>query len=201
MNHKFKTLTSAFLSCALLASGLSCAGVNFSMRRDKVLDEVSKNKRTVKVYRDLDTIFIADILWYSSELKRSFVQTIKSEGRIDDFQANKMLGDIAEQEGRELEFIVGFYTPDKALNDLDKGNSMWRLTLKAADGSSVTPTVIEKLKYNNMQDAWMFSFLTPWKYCYRARFAKTDALKGLSAYTLRVTSVVGEGTFNWNLPK
>jgi hypothetical protein len=186
---------------ALLASPLSCGGkrssVDFSIRRDQILDEVTKNTRTVKVYRDLDTIFIADVLWYKPELRKTFVSHLKGDGRIDDEQAAKMTADISSKEGRELEFITGLYTGDKAWNDLDKVDSMWRMTLKGADGSVVAPTRIEKLRVDRMQDSWLFPFLTPWKVAYRVTFTQTGNLTSVDSYVLRLSSVVGEGTFIW----
>lgn len=193
-----------FLAIAALAA---CSGkttkIDFTMRRDAVLDEVQKNTRTVKVYRDLDTIFIADVLWYTPKLRRNFIANLKSEGRINDQQVAKMNAEVAEKEGSggSLEFITGFYTPDKTWNDLEKTNSMWSLTIKGSDGTAVSPVKVEKLKYDKMQDSWLFPFLTPWKNAYRVTFTGSGALMGMDSYTLRVSSTVGEGTFTWDAPK
>jgi hypothetical protein len=204
MGCKFK-YPALLCVCLALAVGSSCAGKNsniaFSLKRDRILDDVKRSTRNVKVYRELDTIFIADILWYSPQLKRNFIGSMKAEGRIDDVQAKQMLDDVTTQEGQEVEFIVGFYTPDKTQNDLDKANSMWRLTLKGADETAIVPVTIERLKYDSMKDAWMFPFLTPWKYAYRVKYALTDPLKTANSYTLRLSSVVGDGVFNWELKK
>ena len=191
-----------FCLCLFMAVS-SCANrdtkVQFSVWRDRIMDAVGQNVRTAKVYRDLDTILIADVLFYKPEIKRSFINAVKEEQRIDGEQANKMLAEIAEKEEKEVEFLAGVYTGDKRWNDLEKEGSMWHVTLKAADGSWIAPSSIVKLKLDKMQDAWLFPFLTEWKYIYRLTFPKTSAIAGLDSHTLRITSVVGEGTFTWNL--
>ncbi|MBI3581472.1 MAG: hypothetical protein HY098_05265 [Nitrospinae bacterium] len=196
---------SALLVAALLVAVAACAerrsNVEFSIRRDRVLDDVLKNTRTLKVYRDLDTIFIADVLWYKPELRRAFVASLKEEGRINDEQAATMTDEISKKEGRELEFIVGFYTPDKSWNDLDAVHSMWRLALKGGGGEPVAPERIEKLRVDKMQDAWLFPFITPWKSAYRVTFARKGSLPGADRYALRLSSVVGEGSLVWEPSK
>ncbi len=195
---------SALLVAALLVAVTACAGrsnVEFSIRRDRVLDDVLKNTRSLKVYRDLDTIFIADVLWYKPELRKAFVASLKREGRISDEQAANMTDEISKNEGRELEFIVGFYTPDKSWNDLDAVHSMWRLALTRGGGEPVAPERIEKLSVDKMQDAWLFPFLTPWKSAYRVTFANKGSLPSADRYALRLSSVVGEGSMVWETSK
>ncbi len=200
-----RSKTSALLVVALLVAVTACAGrrsnVEFSIRRDRVLDDVLKNTRTLKVYRDLDTIFIADVLWYKPELRRAFVAGLKEEGRISDEQAANMTDEISKKEGRELEFIVGFYTPDKSWNDLDAVHSMWRLALTRGGGEPMAPEKIEKLKMDKMQDAWLFPFITPWKSAYRVTFTKKGSFPGAHRYALRLSSVVGEGSLVWETSK
>ncbi len=201
--NKSRAVSISVAVCLCLLASSSCANKSskfkFTMQRDAVMDMVGQNVRTEKVYRDLDTILIADVLLYKPEIKRSGVKQAKDEGRIDAEQDKEMFADIADKESKEVEFLAGVYTGDKRWNDLDKNNSMWRVTLKTADGSWVTPSSITKLKLDKMQDAWLFPFLTEWKYAYRIVFPKTPAIAGVNSYTLRITSVVGEGTFNWDL--
>ncbi|MBI5179022.1 MAG: hypothetical protein HZA04_07150 [Nitrospinae bacterium] len=196
-----KISVSALLAVIAFASS-SCATpemkVKVSLQQDKIIGDVNRNLRSVKVYRNLlDTILLADVLWYKPEIKKAVVDFGKADGRIDAEQEKKMLADIAEKDDKELEFIAGIVTGDIRWNDFEKEDSMWRVTLKTADGQLVTPLAVEKLKLNKMQDAWLFPFLTEWKSVYRIRFAKTPSLTGMDAYTLRFTSMAGEGTFNW----
>ena len=192
-----------FLALALLLAGAAgCAGkrtnVDFSIAHDKIVDEVRQNVRTEKIYRDLDTILIADVFHYDQKIRRGFVQTVLEEGRIDADQAEKMLAESQANEQKEVEFLAGVYTGDKRWNELEKKNSMWKVALRTPDGRWIAPSSIEKLKLSKMQDAWLFPFLTEWKFIYRITFPKEE-LAGATGYTLRLTSVVGEAAFIWNL--
>ncbi len=195
-----KTFASIALALALIAAG--CAGkrqsVDFSMHRDRILEDVAHNTRTEKVYRDLDTILVADVFFYDQRIKRDFINAVRGEGRIDQAQADAMLAESAAKEAKEVEFLAGVYTGDKRWNDLEKKDSMWKVALQTADGAWIAPAEITRLKLDKMQDAWLFPFLTEWKFIYRISFPR-EALAGMQSYTLRFTSVVGEAAFTWDL--
>lgn len=196
MNVRFLALALLFFTAA------GCAGkstnVDFSMAYDKILDDVKQNVRTEKVYRDLDTILIADVFYYDQRIKRDFVAAIRGAGRVDAEQSDKMLAESQANEQKEVEFLAGVYTGDKRWNDLEKKNSMWKVVLQAPDGRWIAPLSIEKLKLDKMQDAWLFPFLTEWKFIYRITFPKQE-MAGAANYTLRFTSVVGEAAFTWDI--
>ncbi len=196
MNIRFLALIVLFSAAA------GCAGkqtnVDFTFLPERILGDVRKNVRTEKVYRDLDTILIADVFYYDQRIKRDFIQTSLVKEWIDAEQAEKMLAESKANEQKEVEFIAGVYTGDKRWNDFEKQNSIWKVSLQTPDGRWIVPASIEKLKLDKMRDAHLFPFITEWKYVYRIAFPKQE-MAGAANYTLRFTSMVGEATFTWNL--
>jgi len=65
----------------------------FSVYPDKIVEQVKLNVRSAKVYRNLDTILIADILWYKPMLKRRHIIEMGAEGRITEDEKMKMLAE------------------------------------------------------------------------------------------------------------
>lgn len=186
---------------AVAAALAGCAGksttVDFSIKHDAIIDTVKRGVRTEKIYRDLDTVLVADVFYYDPAVRRGFIDQVKAEGRITEEQSAQMSEELAKSEKSEAVFIAGVYTGDKRWNDFDKTASMWKVLLQDADGQWVEPSSIERLKLNKMQDAWLFPFLTEWKFIYRISFP-LDKLAGTKAYKLRFHSVVGEAGFSWD---
>lgn len=196
MNLRFLALTLLFIAAA------GCAGkrtkIDFTLVPERILGDVKQNVRTEKVYRDLDTILIADVFYYDQRIKQDFIQTALTKEWIDAGQAEKMMAESKLNEPKEVEFLAGVYTGDKRWNDFEKENSMWKVALQTPDGGWIAPASIEKLKLEKMRDAYLFPFLTEWKFIYRITFPKKE-LAGAANYKLRFTSLVGEAAFAWDL--
>jgi len=169
----------------------------FSVYPDSIVEQVKINVRSAKVYRDLDTVLIADILWYKPELKRRHLIEMSEKGRINEDEKMKMLAEINDKEASEIEFLAGFYTGEKKWNDFDSDSSIWKIRLEADDGSLVAPAKIEKLDLKKMTDSYHFPFLTPWKSPYRITFAKTANLSGLKSRKIGLHSILGKAEFLW----
>lgn len=169
----------------------------FSVYPDNIVEQVKLNVRSAKVYRDLDTILIADILWYKPGLKRKRLVELSEKGRITEDEKTNMLAEIDKKEAVEIEFLAGFYTGEKKWNDFDSDSSIWKIRLVADDGSLVAPARIEKLDLKKMPDSYNFTFLTPWRSPYRIIFAKTENLSRLKNPELELQSILGEARFIW----
>lgn len=190
-----------FLALSLFAAA-GCAGkqttVDFTLVPERIQDEVRRYLRTEKVYRDLDTILIADVLYYDQRIRQDYIQTALAKEWIDAEQAEKMLAESKVNEQKEVEFIAGVYTGDKRWNDFEKENSIWKVALRTPDGRWISPSSIEKLKPDKMKDSHIFPFITEWKFIYRITFPRQE-LAGADTFSLRFTSMVGEAAFSWNL--
>lgn len=169
----------------------------FSAFPDDIVEQVKVNVRSAKVYRDLDTILIADILWYKPKLKRKHLIELREEGRITEDEKMNMLAEIDEKDAAEIEFLAGFYTGEKKWNDFDSDASIWKIRLEADDGSLVAPVKIEKLDLKEMPDSDNFPFLTTWKSPYRITFAKAENLSRLKSHKIELHSILGEAEFVW----
>ena len=187
----------------LLLSSSGCAfgktDMSFSAFPDSFVQRAGKNIRSAKVYRDLDTVLIADIMWYDPELKRMHIEELSLEGRINEDEKRELLEEIAAKEETEIEFIAGFYTGEKKWNDFDKSSSIWKISLEAADGSQVAPSSIKKINLEKIPESHLFTFLTTWKTPYRITFEKLDRLAELKGHKMELHSVMGQAEFFWEL--
>lgn len=182
---------------AMLAAG--CSHTAFSIFPDRTVAETEKYVRTAKIYRNMDTILIADILWHNPDVKRLHVKRMGKQGRIDAGDEKRMLLKIGEMEEKELEFLAGIYTGEDKWNDFQKNDSIWKIRLRMADGSKIAPGKIEKLKVKDMPDSRLFPFITPWKMLYRITFERTKEISQLKNYNIEIYSFLGNAEFSWDV--
>jgi len=198
ISRLFKSVAMAVLLFPLYA-GCSSSGtkIDFRLKKEDVISLGKSYTRTSKIYRDLDTVLVGDVLWYSSDLRRGYLDEMKSKKRLDDQEYEEEIKHIQVKDEREIDFIAGFYTPERKWDDFANRSSIWSIRLVGRDGKLVEPRRIVKLKLRNIPDAHLFPFISDWKSIYRITFNRDDDIAGLEVYRLRVYSIVGETAFEW----
>lgn len=182
---------------AVTACSSNKTDVKFSPFQDKILGIAEKNVRTAKIYRDLDTILIADVLWFSPDIKKAYVFELRKKSRMDKDEEKTRLAEIELKGSEEIEFLMGIYTGEKSWNDFNKPGSIWKLRLVTPDGSSEAPIKIEKIDLDQMPDSYFFPFLSEWKSVYRVIFKKSNKLARIVNPTMLMYSILGETKFRW----
>jgi len=199
---KFKSRVGVFVSFAvslLFLTGCftSSGDVQFRYKPEKIIKKVEMLSRSGKIYRDLDTILIGDILWYSADLKMEYLNEMKESGRVDSDGVAKKSKVIAESDKKELDFLAAIYTSEKKWDDFDQSKSIWKLRFVGKDGVLVAPTMISKVEHEDIPDSHLFSFISPWKSVYRIKIPRNKSVAGLDVYKLKLYSILGDTKFSW----
>jgi hypothetical protein len=117
------------------------------------------------------------------------------------------LGGAAEE---TLNFVVGVYTPNDRWNDLEKPESIWRLTLSRLDPktgarlSTVDKSTIEHVKLDENLST-VFPYLSVYDNVYVVRFPVVTPAseplvhEGDNTLELRVVSSFAEGALTWTV--
>ena len=89
----------------------------------------------VAVYRDFRTVFTARAVYLSDEIQRlaadwEIKSTLMNPEERKAFEERFFKGD-----SQFIKILVGFYTPEEELNDLNEDNSTWIPYLKNSDGT------------------------------------------------------------------
>lgn len=108
---------------------------------DATLEEVKIRKlmkwhsARVSVYREFRTVFTARAVYLSDEIQRlaadwEIKSTLMNPEERKAFE-ERFLG----EDSKMIKILVGFYTPEEELNDLNEDNSSWIPYLKNPDGT------------------------------------------------------------------
>jgi hypothetical protein len=184
----------------LFAASCSTNGnsnISFRLSKEGIVDKVENLTRTGKIYRDLDTILIADVFWNSAELNRELVEELKRTGRVDGKEYDRRMESIGKSDEKFVEFLAACYTSEPDWNDFHNMNSIWSIRLEGNDGELVAPFDIDKHLMKDIRDKHFFPFITAWRTVYYIRFVRDEKLAGLDEYNLKIFSTLGESKFQW----
>ncbi|NTU59581.1 MAG: hypothetical protein HGA98_00815 [Deltaproteobacteria bacterium] len=171
---------------ALCAAGLAAAGAGgcgfskdlystpgFSTPGTSYGEALAAHTRKAELYEGFDTVAKGWVTWQGPELRRALVEA--------NIRAYGLEGAAAEAKRRDeeragietLEFHLALYTPKKQWNDLEAGDSLWRLRVDLGDGREVAPskvTVVPKTDKSPVQ----YPYVTPWTREYAVVFPKPE---------------------------
>ncbi|MGK7345954.1 MAG: hypothetical protein ACNS63_09125 [Candidatus Nitrospinota bacterium M3_3B_026] len=188
-----------FLCLLALAAALpSCATEKTSSRY--LIGEIPLNRavasmtRTARLYRELDTILIADVTLLDMGLRRAWVDQAAEAGRLGPSEKAALLEKEREENGASAQFLVALYTSEDEWNDLEKEGSRWSLFLEA-DGGLARPESIRKVKLEELKLRDNLPFETAFRSFYIVSFPREAA--GGPPYTLGMSSLLGEVKLRW----
>lgn len=145
VNYRPRFLASALMILAASAA-LCCAGcrsvnpfpafgVGTTAQEARIAKLMETHSGRVEVYKDFRTVFTARAVYVSDEI-RSLVVDWEARSRLlnpDEKQA--LLEDTFAGSEDSVQILLGFYTPDRSLNNLETMASPWVLYLERPDGS------------------------------------------------------------------
>lgn len=157
--------------------------------------------RSDEVYHDLGSVLFAHATFHSSELRRAFLMRHPNVyGPGSEEAARLALTRVDAEPG--LEFFLSASTPDPVVNDFDRADSIWRITLQIDEDPPIDGDV-ERVKTSpNLRV--IYPFVTDFAKTYRVRFPfAVDGKPVLTPKTrnlrLRIISALGEATLHWQL--
>lgn len=186
------------LMFAAVAALPSCAtekgGSKYLLGESRLNRAVAAMTRTAKLYRELDTILIADVVYLGMDLRRTWVDHAAEAGRLGREEKAALLEKEEEENSASAQFLVALYTSEDEWNDLEKEDSRWSLFLEA-DGELVRPESIKKLKPGALKLRDNLPFETAFRSFYIVSFPREAA--GAPPYTLGMSSLLGEVKLRW----
>ena len=91
----------------------------------------------VEVYRDFRTVFTARAVYISDEVRRAVVDWEAKSRLMDPVEKEELFRKTFHGDQKAHQILLGFYTPDGELNDLDRSDSTWVVYLERSDGTII----------------------------------------------------------------
>ncbi len=160
--------------------------------------------RSDKLYQGLENKLFATATYHAPEFRRAFAVAFPEiyghGGTVTRQELVELTGDAEESHT----FFLCAYTPVFKWNDLDRRDSIWRLTLIGSDDVAVAPTTIEPIKVDENLRA-VYDFIGRFDRCYLVRFPLVDAMQRMvlepksTHAVLRIASALGAAELRWQL--
>lgn len=140
------------LLLAGLLSILGCQSVNplpgFGLVKNtpeetRIRELLKWHSGKVEVYRDFRTIFTARAVFISDEIRQSVVEWEARSKLMSPDEKEELLNSTYREKHGIHQLLLGFYTPDRDLNDLEQEDSRWVAYLENSDGAVSRATCLE----------------------------------------------------------
>lgn len=168
---------------------------------DEVLHDWTRHD---EVYDVLYRIAFFHVTYHSPAFRRAFLVRHPDVYGPGSEEASRLL--LTSEHSEEfIEFFLSASTANQRWNDLNRTDSIWRITLKSDDGEAVDGKV-ERVKTTANLRA-IYPYITPYANTYAVRFPR-NTFTGEPVLTpsteqlqMRVTSALGEATMTWRIAR
>src|SRR3990170_1158883 len=117
---------------------VSLVGCSFAQTRQPVPQpdeggwplERNRFTRTTKVYDRFDDIAFVTATYQAPTVRALRIERIAVWRGLADKERDALLTQEKNEQGRYEDFLLAFYTGDRAANDLDSKKSVWRVALE-----------------------------------------------------------------------
>ena len=160
--------------------------------------------RSAKIYKGLDDELFISATFHAPELRRAFAVAFPEiyghGGAITRQELVDLTGGIEEY----VNFFVAIYTPDIKWNDLERPDSIWRLTLISSNEVAVDAKEIVPIRMDANLHV-VYPYIGRFDKVYVVRFPLTDAMHRIvlddktTYFIFHIASALGEAELRWDL--
>lgn len=154
--------------------------------------------RRAKVYDILDDKAFAVALYEPMQLRRARVDRLAEWRVLTVEEKQKLLVKEEAEAAAEEDFLLAFYTGNRADNDLDSPKSVWRVALVVGE-QNVLPSRIEVVRHDATLRT-LYPFIGDFDTVYRIRFPVWRGPKPLvdSQFILRIAGAPAKVDLSWS---
>ncbi len=169
--------------------------------KERNLDIINHNVKTVSVYDQFTTKAIFDVLWLSDEARDYYVELYTNKHGLTDILSEAMLRRQLEENRHWVTFFVLSYIPEEGNNVLSDKEASWSFCLQFLSGKKVTPSQIKEVALAPEIKYFFGKKLTSFKTAYLVKFDVEDDVffKNVSEknFKLVISSVDRDVYISW----
>jgi len=146
-------------------------------RNDTYGSAYDKYTKTKMVQGDFENYFEAVITFWNLEMRKSFVREMARSYRMTEAETQVLESTELKENDNYYTFIVAASSREDRWRDLDRNDSLWRLTLENSDGSiRVRPDRIDLVSTKDDRSKFFYRSMNRFNKTFRARFLKKDLI-------------------------
>lgn len=160
--------------------------------------------RNAKIYDGFASKAFITATFHSPEFRRAFALAYPDIHGHGGNITRRELVELAEGVEQYLNFFVSIYTANDKWNDLSQSDSIWRLTLKGAHGSTAAPVTVLPVQTDENLRA-VYPYIGRFDKTYLVRFPLIDPLSRLliptssEGFAIQIASALGKTELQWQL--
>lgn len=165
----------------------------------KVLDRWSGG---VRLHEKLESRLYLNATYKSEEFRRAYIRKYGESYALGPEREEALLARELEQAEKYNEVFFTAYTPDSAVNDFDRRDSVWQVYLEDGSGNRARPISISRVEGTEAFIREFFPYFDLWSRAYSVQFPRyseegTELPGADGTLKLVVTGVMGRGEIAW----
>lgn len=166
------------------------------------LDRVDDASQPFELIRQLDTRLMGRVTLMTPALREAWAREYARLYRLPSDDAGRILELERKKSSEGLELLVWVAAREYKLADMSPAAGLWRMSLKAGDGSVLTPTDVKWERKPDRVMTWFFPHLDPLGRTYHVVFPTTGkdgkALVESHPLTFQIAGVQGQVELSWS---
>lgn len=182
-----------FIILVFLASCTQLKEVGFRSYETQFTKQLDKQTIEKKLYRDFETIAIAKVTYFDSNLANQYLVYLKEKNAIS-HSSKKLYENFLNDSYKNTVFWVNLYSSDFESSNISSKNSFWNVYLDC-NGKKIQPIKIEKVPKDSPLNAWLY--LKPRNYWSNNYIIEFDRSCKSSTIDFNMASIVGSLNFKF----
>jgi len=170
---------------------------------DAYAQELARWTRNEEVYRRFEAKVFLTATYHSAAFREAYVQKRTAILWLRPQDRARLEQEEQRRSEHFYEFFVAIYTGARSWNDLERKESIWRVTLQGPRGERVQPAEIQRVDPQNAEIVAFYPYLDAFRQGYLFRFPRVaesgqPLLEGdLDAFWLSFSSPVAVAELAW----
>ena len=150
-----------------------------------------------RVHSEFEPVMTAFATYWSKPLRESYVKEMAIQFRLSAEAEKNLAQEQLSEDESFFVFVLSLATREPSWNDLDKKQSLWRVTLENKDGAAqLDPERIEPVSDTDERARYFYKRMDSFGRTYRIRFHK-EILKTSPELFLHISGPRGSVVFNF----
>lgn len=165
---------------------------------EEVFEKMTKVDRA---HSEFQPVITAHATFWNATMREAFIREMSGRFRLDAASEKNLASQELQENETYFVFVVSVATREFEWNELERANSMWRMTLESNDGKlQETPQKIEVVSTRDERWPYFYKHMDAFTRTYRVRFLR-DRLRTTSPLVLHISGMRGNVSFEFPNPQ
>lgn len=186
---------------ALITFGCASNGIDPSIAPTEIseseyMELIKNHSKSSEKYDGFHNIYKMELTFLNTKVQTAILDRLRYYKQLRNEEGQKLREKAFQEMSSETQFFVSYYSPQKSLLHLNKGDALWKIYLEQ-DGRKHEAS-IDMYPGIKFEQKKLFPKFTRWSKGYILRFKVPTTVTENNDFKIIMTSSAGRAIFNFN---